>query len=273
MTVLLIAGVLVFAKTRVTPPSFVKLEDPFPEALQKSTTEFEGIADFPTSSKAYVAIDDKIIRFRAEDAIDDKMADDARRKIDTRYGKLMTDYGFSLFRKSVWDEGAINNLLLSMNHLAADRLSNGQQAVGSDFVAASKDINGIVSKYHEALALSRSAGYTSAGDAAAKIQKAKNYAGMEYLKNNASLVSALNAMPKRLADAHYNHVKGIVSSLNGYRSTSRDHFVNTLVPRADQAIKEYKNATVYGSNKQSIAAVEQQAVDIVDRALDFYDGY
>lgn len=265
-----IAGVLVFAKTRVAPPSNLELVDQYSLNLKASCASFDTIKDFNDSRVEYIRLDDKLNRFLSENAIDAKVSDEYRKRINETYGKSLRTYGFGIFQKSIWPEDKLNELLSMLISLKGDKLTTGENAVSDDFITSSDKINSIIGDYRAALRLSRSTSFNGVNDASSKIQKAKSYRSAEYLKNNAALVNALDALPGRIAQSHYGHVSNLVNALGGYYSVSKDYYLNTLIPRADNAINEYKNTKIYGGNKQSVTALENQAVNLVTAAMNYY---
>lgn len=268
-----VSGVLVFAKTQVAPPTSIKMTDQYAQSLKDSCTDFDKLGtqnDFSKTRAEYVRLDDKLNRFLSENVIDASVSDEYRKSIDATFGTSLTNYGFNLFQKSVWPEESLNDMLSMLNALKSDKLSNGESAVTPEFVNSANKIAGIVNDYHAALRLSKNASYNGMSDAIAKMNQASRYSSAEYLSNNAALVSALNSMPKRLAQSHYNHVSALVNSLGGYRGVSYDYYMNTLVPKANNAIKEYKSCKIYGSAKPSISAVESRGEQLVIAAMNYY---
>lgn len=266
-----VAGVLVFIKTRVAPPSNISMENQYAIALKTSCDSFDSAGEFTQRRAEYIRLDDKLKRFLAENAIEPEMSDEYRKKIDETYGKSITDYGFGILKNSVWPEDKLNELLATLKALKADKLTTGESAVSEDFKASANKLTGILSDYHAALQLSRSTGFRGVSDASAKIAKARSYSSAPYLSNNTALTSALNALPGRIAQSHHSHVSGLVSSLKGYAGVSSDYYMNTLIPRADNAINEYKNTKIYGSSKPGIGDVESRAINYVNEAMDYYE--
>lgn len=265
-----IAGVLVFAKTRVAPPSNLELVNQYSINLESETKSFDNIKDFSESRTAYIRIDDRLQRFLNENAIDSKVSDEYRKKIDESYGKVLSSYSFGLLQKSVWPEDNLNEMLAMLSSLKADKLTTGENAVTDDFIASANKINNIVGEYRAALRLSRNTSFNGVNDASTKIQKAKSYRSADYLKNNAALVSALDILPSRIAQSHYGHVNNLVNALGNYGSVTKDYYMNTLIPRADNAITEYKNTKIYGGNKPSVSDLENRAVSLVTSAMNYY---
>lgn len=265
-----IAGVLVFAKTRVAPPSNLELVNQYSINLESETKTFNDIKDFSESRSAYIRIDDRLQRFLNENAIDSKVSDEFRKKIDESYGKVLKSYSFDLLQKSVWPEEKLNEMLTMLSSLKSDKLTTGESAVTEDFIASADKINNIVGEYRTALRFSKNVSFNGVNDASSRIQKAKNYRSSEYLKNNAALVNALDILPSRIAQSHYSHVSNLVNALGNYSSVTKDYYMNTLIPRADNAITEYKNTKIYGVNKPNITELENKAVSLVTSAMNYY---
>ena len=265
-----IAGVLVFAKTRVAPPSNLELVNQYSINLESETKTFNDIKDFSESRSAYIRIDDRLQRYLNENAIDSKVSDEFRKKIDESYGKVLKSYSFNLLRKSVWPEEKLNEMLTMLSSLKSDKLTTGETAVTEDFIASADKINNIVGEYRTALRFSKNVSFNGVNDASSRIQKAKRYKTAEYLKNNAALVSALNILPSRIAQSHYGHVSNLVNALGNYSGVTKEYYMNTLIPRADNAITEYKNTKIYGGNKPNISDIENRAVSLVTSAMNYY---
>ena len=265
-----IAGVLVFAKTRVAPPSNLEIVNQYSKNLESETKTFNDIKDFSECRSAYIRIDDRIRRFLNENVIEPKVADEFRKKIDESYGKVLKSYSFDLLQKSVWPEDKLNEMLTMLSSLKSDKLTTGESAVTEDFNASADKINNIVGEYRTALRFSKNVSFNGVNDASSRIQKAKNYRSTEYLKNNAALVNALDILPSRIAQSHYSHVSNLVNALGNYSSVTKDYYMNTLIPRVDNAITEYKNTKIYGGNKPNITDLENKAVSLVTSAMNYY---
>lgn len=265
-----IAGVLVFAKTQVAPPSNLGLVNQYSVNLESETKTFNGIKDFSESRNAYIRIDDRLQRFLNENAIDTKVSDEFRKNIDEIYGNVLKSYSFDLLQKSVWPDEKLNEMLTMLSSLKSDKLTTGESAVTEDFIASADKINNIVGEYRTALRFSKNVSFNGVNDASSRIQKAKSYRAAEYLKNNAALVNALDILPSRIAQSHYSHVNNLVNALGNYSGVTKEYYMNTLIPRADNAINEYKNTKIYGGNKPNISDLENKAVSLVTSAMNYY---
>jgi hypothetical protein len=266
-----IAGILIFAKTRVAPPSNLKLVDQYAISLQSECASLDSIPDFATCHSEYIRIDDKIRRFYAESVITSEASDDCRKKIDNTYGKSLTSYAFGLLQKSVWPEDKLNDALLKLSTLKEDILTSGEKAVSDGFISSANKFASIIGDYKSALRLSKNTSYNGIGDATSKISKAKSYRTADYLKNNASLVNALDALPNRIAQSHYNHVSALIRSLGGYYNVTEDYYKDTLIPKVDNAINEYKATKIYGNQKPSSSGLDSEAERLVTEAMIYYN--
>ncbi len=266
-----IAGVLVFAKTQVAPPSEIEITDQYVQTLANNSDSLRSISNFDDLRNAYIKSADKISRFYKEHAISATNADANHQSIAETYGNALINYGFGIFRKSVWPKDDLNNLQLYLTELSSERLTSGRSVVSNGFTAKADKIRSIIKSYDAAWSHSKKNGFNSVDDAREKIQKARNYASADYLRNNTELVNTLNAMPAKIERSHYAYVSNCVNDLNKYTSVSREHFVNTLGQKAQTAIDEYKSAEFYGNNKREIQALEERLLELVNAAANYYN--
>lgn len=268
-----VAGVLMFEKTRVSPPSSLEWVDQYSIDLSSSCAAFESVKEFNQGRGEYLRLDDRLRRYVAENVMDAKTADKYRKRIDGTYGKILGSYGFGLLQKSEWPEEKLIELQALVAALKADRLSDGVVAVSDDFIATADSLNSIISDYRDAMQLAANVSYNGMEDATSKIDRAKTYSSADYLRNNEALVAALDTLPARLAQAHYNYVGGCINALKRYTVVEKDYYMNTLIPGADKAIIEYKNAKIYGESKPNVADLEKRAVSLVTDAMNYYDSH
>ena len=92
----LISGILVFAKTRVAPPKEIECINQFSKKLQIDFLSFGSINDFSECCKSYVKLEDMLNLYYNENSIDSKTADEYRKKIDDKYGKCLISYSFDI---------------------------------------------------------------------------------------------------------------------------------------------------------------------------------
>lgn len=264
-----VAAVFIFARTRMTPPSSFHAKNMYPKVIEASVDSLDDYQNISDMRLAHLKLDDKIHRFHTENGIEREQADQYTLKINKVYGEELSDYGLGLFNRSTWNDGEIKTMVGWVNELNGAKLSSGDPAIPDDVKDSFAKINQIYNSYNEALRLANSTGFSSISDAKAKIDKVGNYKNDPYLKNNTSLMNALSNLPGKLAQSHYNYVERLVSSLNGYRSMSPEHFSN-LATKAENALNEYNKTGIYGSGKPSASGLSNKLNCIEDDALYYF---
>ena len=267
-TVGAVTGVLATAKKIADPPTKFPVVDQYSKAIQADVLELDSASNFTQSRNLYAVLDDKVKRFRTEDVIGNAAADECRKKIDTSYGEHLKTYCHRILNSPNWTGSQLIALNESANALCADKLTDGTQVVSRKKF---KELNDVMSLYNAALRAASNTSFVSIPDAKSKINTAKNYKKNKYIKNNSSLAAALNAVPAKIAASHYNHVNAVVSKLGRYRSVSQSHYDNVLTTQADNAIEQYEDTDIYGSNKKSIAPVKARANSLVIAATNYYE--
>ncbi len=264
-----IAGVLVYAKTRVAPPSEIEQVDQYRIALEEASAVLDSINGYEDCKAAYMNLDDKIRRFRAENVIDDSAADFFRVKTDTIYGNSIIGSFYTVLGRSEWPENVLNNMIMDLDALRADRLSTGETAVPAEFTREVDRLHSIMNNYQAALRLVQNTSFRGIRDATRRINLANNYKSAEFLRNNTSLVRELNELPARLAQAHYYYVSAKVNSLREYQGITKENYDGIIV-RVNGVIEEYKQTRIYGNRKPNVSALDQQARGYIQSAMIYY---
>ena len=265
-----IAGVLVFLKTRVAPPSAIKPIDQYSIALDKAYEDLESKQNFAENRESYLKVEDLINRFVQEEAMSDEVADDYRLKIIENHGGKVIANAYDFFRRPSWPEDQLYEVMEYIYEIEDYKLSTGKSAATSRFMGDSERIKVLVQKYNEALALSKNTGFSSVENAKEKISKADEYKNADYLRNNVELVAALDALPGKIAKSHYNYVWAHVNKLANYRNLTEDKF-DIEATNVNNIIEEYRNTHIY-SEKPDVSEIERMYNDYFDRASEHY-GY
>lgn len=265
-----ITGVFIFAKTQVAPPEGVEPIDQYSKALTSASGSLNSAGlDIDAQRTAYLAMDDKIKRYLAEEVVTATQADNVRKTIDGTYGGQLTAFGFDLFSKSVWPDSDIKKLVSYMDELGRDVLTTGDVAAPQTFFTNANELKYIVDKYNKALALSRNTGFGNVNSARERINRAREYKNDTYLRNNVALVEALDKVPEKISDSHYEYVKGLLGELKNYMAYSETYY-NDLFNKANAAVKEYRDTNLY-KNKKSIDQAEREAAEYVGKAFEEYN--
>ncbi len=271
--ILAIGGVLFYMKTIVSPPQDLKFKNQY---VQKLTEETETLrkCDQPTLEHDFLRLTDLSHRFKSESLIDDKTFDSHYSEIIGVYSPKFAQYCFGQFQKSVWDandlkwmEGRISQLRNLTVEDGSRRIMDSYSETDGKFSIIIKTIG----KYREASALANRTRYSGLADARAKIQQANQFKQDDYLRNNASLMKALNSLPDRLEASHYASLSAQVRNLASYYNYSADSY-DSMSDNVVAALKEYKqNArSVYGESR-SLDGLEAEASRYYNQAVEYFN--
>lgn len=263
-----VTGVLATAKKIADPPTKFPVVDQYSKAIQADVRELDSASNFTQSRNLYVALDDKLKRFRIEDVIDNNAADTCLKEIDTSYGEQLKTYCYYILNNCIWTGSQLATIIGYADTLSADKLSDGEQAISDELAAYFDNLHNVQDNYKAALRASRNTAYVSISDAQSKIAKAREYQNMQYLKNNFSLVTALDAVPRKIAASHYYHVNAIVSKLARYKSLSYNDYKDAE-QKATKAINEYRYTYIYEGKEKSIKPI----IDRKDKLCKAADAY
>lgn len=270
--IIAIEGVLIFSKTKMDPPSKLKLDDQYVTTLEDNCRSFEKIESFLKGSNQYTILDDKINRFSIEKAISDKTADMFKLRVNSTYSKLFSDYAYSTLKKSEWSQESIMIIRSWSGIFLSKRLTTGDYAINDKLRASFMELQSIIEDYDAARNLAANTSYRGVSEAASKIASANEYKNMDYLKNNSDLISELNELPGKLARSHYDYVVRMVDLLNKYPILSIDTYESEIVPKVNAALNEYVNTNIYGADKINSSDIEAKAKNAVITAMNYYNG-
>lgn len=267
-----IGGVLFYMKTIVSPPQQLSFKNQYEIQLKKDIEDFRKVGQ-DSLERTFAMLADKSRRFKAESVIDEKAFDQNYAEIIGVYSPKLAQYCFGQFSKSVWDDGDLKWMEGRIAQLRDLTVENGSKKIMSDFSEADGKFTIIlktIGKYREAKALSNRTDFSGLDEARARINKANQYKQDDYLKNNASLVKALNNLPSRLEASHYATLRSKVNQLANYYNYSADSY-DTMSDRVVAALKEYKqNArSVYGEAR-SLDGLESDASRYYSAAVEYY---
>ena len=270
--IIAVGAVLVFVKTQVAPPGDIEFKDQYSAPLNADVDKI-GAKSFPENYAEFAKLNHKVNFMTQEKILTNDQADGLKMKMDTVYGNRMVQYAYRMFNSSVWPDDNIKRISKTISDLRGNKLHNGQSAITTDMDASFRNVENVLNDYRNALSIANNTSFKSVSDASSKISRANDYKNKQYLSNNSSLMSKLNAVPGKLAAAHYNYVAGQVKKLAGYYNMSESYFYNTLAPQVDRAIDEYKNTGIYGGAKKSAQSLVDQAQNYLSSAYNYYNYY
>ena len=251
--VLAIGGIMVYAKTRVSPPKTPDVVEQYTQNLDASIAD---LVDFKSYVKMDSCCDDYVNRvkvFNAEDKISDEENDLELKKLVCVYTPRFLGECFSSFNKSVWNEADHEWMNDRANKLKALKYSNNSSALRKSTIDSLDLVNSIISDYNNAKRICYASAFSGWSNAKSTLDQVNRYSKNQYLSHNSSLMSDLKNVKSRLAESCFNQLIYKVNQLANYESMSKDYFMETLAPQVESALQDYeKNAAgVFGSKKST----------------------
>lgn len=268
---LAVGGVMIYAKTIVSPPRELKQVDQYSKDISKCLSAFSSTSSANQEDSLFASISNRIRVFQKEKKLQDKEADQGLDRLVGRYAPLFMDRTFRKFEKSVWNESEHSYMLNVVGSIKQIKHADGQPAIAKSTRDSLNEIERIITDYRKAKALSHHTSFNGLADAQRTINQAKAYASDPWLSICTSLVSSLNNVRSSIGQSHFRHISAIVDKLSQYRYVSEDFYNNTLVPQVDAAITEYeKNASSLYGSKQNTGPLWDRAKRYYDSASDYY---
>lgn len=270
-TALAIGGVMVYAKTRVAPPVATESIDQYSKNLSDGIKLLED-AEFPNAADSLLwTLLNKTYIYVAESKLSEEAGDEMIAGVLSNYTPRFVEYAYDAFSKSRWSDAHHRQMLAAIQTLRGVEYHDGTAALKRDDLNALSKIQGIISDYRQARAISRQPVFRGVHDAQNTISLARKYAGSQYLSNCKDLVKDLNDVKSKIAASHYRHIQSKVNSLSQYRNHTQADYENILIPQVDAAVTEYDNKAValYGS-KRSVDPLWDKAREYYNESLEYY---
>lgn len=248
---LAIGGVMIYAKTKVEPPSAPQQSNQYLNDLsncydafgRKFTVSQEDSVMFVTWNRINIfAQEEKITKTEADKGIDVLLG---------KYSPLFLKRSLYLFKQSVWDEDDHKYMIAVINYLRQITHIDGNSALKANTRDSLTLVENIINRYNQARALSKHTRFSGVANAQRTISQARQYSNDEWLSHCTDLVRALNNVKPSIAESHYNYAASMVEKLSQYRYFSKEYYDETLVPQVDAAVTEYddKASALYGSKR------------------------
>ena len=250
---LAIGGIMVYAKTRVSPPESHVTVDQYIQDIDESISSLKSFNAQRELDSRFDELIDRISIFCSEGKITDSDNDDRVNQILDFYSKGFITECFKKFEQSVWNEADHVWMLDRISFLNSIRFANSTPALSSSTVESLRHVATIIGDYGRAKQVSKSTTFRGWSDAKNTLSQVAIFSNNQYLSHNTALMSDLKEVPSRLAQSCYNQLVAKVNQLNNYRSLTEDYYMNTLLPNVNQALIDYDNSAsgVFGSKKST----------------------
>lgn len=269
---LAIGGVMVYAKTRVEPPTAFKPINQFDKDLNQLYSELKKAGAAREEDMIYLKTVDRISVFEKENRLTQVESDKHRDKLLDCYSPIFLKRCFTAFDKSAWKDLDHSYMLVVSKRLYSVKYSNGNKALNKTTIDSLALVENIISNYRQAKAVSRSTAYRGVSSAQNTINQAKKYANDQYLSKCTDLRNALNSVSTNIAQSHYSYISSQVEKLSEFRYYSQQYYEETLVPQVDAAVTEYdKNATALYGSKKNVNSLWDRAKEHYNNASQYYN--
>lgn len=268
-----IGGVMIYAKTKVTPPVVADQPNQYIEDVRHLVSEENAAVDAKSQDEVFEKSIDRILLFAQEGKLNAKETDKCLDQFVGSYTPRFLSRCFSAFSQSVWRDATHSYILSQSARLKALYHSDRTLVIQKSTIDSLNKVASIISDYRSARRLSRVYTFSGYDNASSSIRKAQKYINDQYLSNCYSLKNDLNAVKPRLARSCYNQVLAEVDELINYRDYTKSAYDNILVPHVEQVIENYDNkaADIFGS-KENVNALWNRAKTHYNNAMKYYNG-
>ena len=253
--VLCVGGILVFYKTKVSPPTNLKYGN---QHLKYLKSEISSLRDSKEQNDtALYNIMDELSWYHRDDFISHQEYGILTDSLAKAYVPLFVSASKMEFKKDVWDNAKLNNILSHINMLRGWTTNNGDPVISGNLAQGLNDIETTISQYRKAWVIANSTNFHGMIAAKSVIESAHYYSNLSNLQSCTSLMEALSSVAPTLERQHFRIIKSKVQSLNrGWIYTDQDNY-SARVNSASNAVKEYSNGarSTYGSYASSTSSL------------------
>ncbi len=250
LAVLVATGaVLYFVKTMLDPPARVTVDNGYAALIDEAISEYSESRQHSYES-GYRPVYDRIERFHTEGKLTGSEYDRTRSDAAAIYApRLAQDCYRRLMME--WNDSDMDEMENRIYRLFNQRLySSGAPVIDNDPESSRSlnEITDILKLSREARNMCTSPTFISLDNSRAGMIKVRSYLSNRYLKNNTSLIEAIDEYGALLGRQHYLELSNRTDALAAYAAMSYDEF-NNQYEETMAAISEYDNnaATVYGT--------------------------
>ncbi len=270
--ILAVGGIMVYAKTKVNPPTAPEQINVYSSDLAQCKTSLKNASNEESIDSVFLTTIDRIKIYCQEDKIRKVEAD---KELDMTVGIYMPMYlkrCFDKFEQSIWYESDHAQMLSEIARLQMIKHSDNTDVIWGSTKDSLNIIEQTIDRYKQARQISNSTSFRGIANAQSVISRARQFADDQYLSNCTDLKNALNSVRSRIAQSHYRYISAEVEKLSQYQYYSQSYYDNILVPQVDAIVTEYDNtaAALYGT-KQSVEPLWTRARNYYNQASSYYN--
>lgn len=267
-----IGAVLYFIKTVVDPPVTIEQRNLHAEAIDAAVSSFNSLNKSKNfDDSLYVAVNNKITLFHAEEYISDAQKDVATNNLVQAYLPLFKSDCYNKFNASKWNEKDHTKMTARIKELRDLRVDYGnRRAVTGSYESDLQNIESIVQNYKDAKNAARKSSYSSVNQAKTDIDNANRYITMPYISNCNDLVNKLSNVKVNIFNSHYQYLTNQVYNLSDYRSHTKESYAR-LVLEVLSKLDSYVNMrSIYGTAYKDISSLKKKVGEYELEANEYF---
>lgn len=267
--VLAVGGVMVYYKTKVSPPRKIAFDNPHFLSDQNDLPKVFLAESAYELDTIYVKLTHGLDFQLANSFLSPQERDGLLVSFVHRYVSAYVDYCNAQFENSVWNERDLKAMQKRISELQALRLTDGCAVAQGGTKDSLSEVSRVITNYYGAKKVASSTRFRSLKSAKETIRLAKKYASMDPIRNCKDLVKRLNEVPSRIGRSHYSYLEKRVESLKNYLDYSYDDYQD-LVTSISEEIKKYEGCakSLYGE-VFDVAMLRAQAAHYYGRAYKY----
>lgn len=265
-----IGGILVFYKTKVSPPTNLKYSNQHFIYLKG---QINSLRDSKVQNDtALYNIMNELNWYHRDDFISLQEYGILTDSLAKAYVPLFISTSKAEFNKDVWDNVKLNDFLSHISMLRGWTTNNGDPVISGSLAQGLNDIEITISQYRKAWTIAHSTRFHGMAAAKSVIESAHYYSKLSNLQPCTSLMEALSNVAPKLEKQHFWIIKSKVQSLNrGWFYTSQDNY-NTRINSVSNAVNEYSNCarSTYGDYASSTSSLSSSIKEYKNQADAYY---
>ena len=270
---LVAGGLLYFAMTRLGPPQTMADDNVHVSQVEAAVKNILASPDIDTPNRYFFKASHLIGFLDENELLSLEESDELKAMMVERYAPLLANWCFDRFNAPTWYGEDLAQMNKSISMVKGVRDSDGAAVLQETMEAEGRiaQVKEILDNYKAARQLTRIKSYESMDRSMSQIQKSRSYKADPYLSKNIDLMRELDSVPRRLHDAHWNHLVGRVDHMKNYQWMHSMENVDSLVKRYSDALDEYDESArrIYGYHN-SVSELRRQLRDYRKEAHDYY---
>lgn len=268
--VLCVGGILVFYKTKVSPPTNLKYGNQHFNFLENEISSLKKSNE--QNDTALYNIMDELSWYYRDDFISLQEYGILTDSLAKAYVPPFISASKAEFKKEVWDNAKLNNILSHIYLLRGWTTNNGDPVICGNLAQGLNDIETTIGQYRKAWSVAHSTSFHGMAAAKSVIANAHYYSNLPNLQSCTSLMEALSNVTPALERQHFRIITSKVQSLNrGWIYTSQEHY-EARINSANNAVREYSNGakSTYGSYASSTSSLSASIKTYKNQADSYY---